>query len=127
MFIRFRHPGSWTGPIGLGIAVRPSKQNWTTEASVTTLSAKARAGCSRRVDGGGRMGLCAGVGRPRHECIPRIESGTSGLVRAKDVAAAGLRHGSAASRCCRATCASAPRAALPALSAALVPAWRLFA
>lgn len=124
MFVRFRVPG-WSNRTR--VAVSSTKQYWFTEASVTTPSAKARAGCSRRVDGGGRMGLCAGVGRPRHECFPRIESGTSGLVRAKDVAAAGVRHGSAAPRCCRAPCASAPRAALPALSAALVPARRLFA
>lgn len=72
------------------------------------------------MDGGGRLGLCAGAGRPRDERVPRVQPCAPRLVRAQDVPAAGVRRrrrrGLAAPR------RRAARAALPALSAALVPA-----
>lgn len=87
----------------------------------TRLALAAAAGRSRRVDGGGRVGLCAGVGHPRHERLPRDQSRAPRVLRAEDVAAAGVRRERAAPRR-RAPPAAAPPAALPALPAALLPA-----
>lgn len=92
-------------------------------ASVTTqFPEPSSAGIPRRVDGGGRMGLCAGAGHPRHECLPRDQPRAPRLVWAEDVPAAGVRRGRAAPRRRAAPAAAAPPAALPALPAALVPA-----
>lgn len=90
-------------------------------SSRRTQSAQAvAAGQSRRVDGGGRVGLCAGVGHPRHERLPRDQPRAPRFLWPEDVAPAGVRRGRPAPRR-RAAPAAAPPAALPALPAALLP------
>lgn len=82
------------------------------------------AGRARCVDGGGRMGLCAGVGHPRHECVSRDEPRSPRLLWPEDVTAGGVRR-QAAARSRRAApaaaAAAAPPLALPAVPAALLP------
>lgn len=77
------------------------------------------------------MGLCAGVGHPRHECLPRNEPCTPRLLWTEDVSAARVRRGATAPRRRAAPATAPPPAALPAVSATLVPGripaglWRL--
>lgn len=78
-------------------------------------SDRAAAGGARRVDGGGRVGLCAGAGRPRRERLLRDQPRASRVLRPQDVTTAGVcRPAAPRSR--------SPRAlpALPALPARLL-------